>query len=135
VYELDGHVLLLGVGHDGNTTVHLAEVLAGVRYFRPKYLTVLENGRPVRFEYREIDHCCENFNLVDAWLDAHRLQRRGTVGHGEARLMRSRDLVETAVLRLRADETVFLHPPGVDSECDEARANITVPPSGPGERR
>ena len=28
VYELDGQVLLLGVGHDGNTTIHLAENLA-----------------------------------------------------------------------------------------------------------
>ena len=29
VYELDGQVLLLGVGHDSNTTIHLAEHLAG----------------------------------------------------------------------------------------------------------
>ena len=28
VYELDGQVLLLGVGHDANTTIHLAESLA-----------------------------------------------------------------------------------------------------------
>jgi len=32
VYELDGQVLLLGVGHDDNTTTHLAESLGGVRY-------------------------------------------------------------------------------------------------------
>lgn len=31
VYELDGQVLLLGVGHDCDTTVHVAEHLAGVR--------------------------------------------------------------------------------------------------------
>ena len=125
VYEMDGHVLLLGVGHDGNTTVHLAEVLAGVRYYRPKHLTILENGVPARLEYREIDHCCENFSLLDEWLDARGLQRRGAVGYGEARLMRSRAVIDTAVARLRADEAVFLHPPGVDEECDEARASIT----------
>jgi aminoglycoside 3-N-acetyltransferase len=125
VYELDGHVLLLGVGHDGNTTVHLAEVLAGVRYYRPKHLTILDGGRPARFEYREIDHCCENFSLMDSWLDARHLQRRGIAVHGEARLMRSRAVVETAIMHLRSDETVFLHPPGVDAECDEARASLT----------
>lgn len=125
VFEMDGHVLLLGVGHDGNTTVHLAEVLAGVRYYRPKHLTILKDGVPTRLEYREIDHCCENFNLLDGWLDARGLQQRGIVGHGEARLMRSRAVVETAVEHLRADETVFLHPPGVDSECDEARASLS----------
>ena len=30
-YELDAQVLLLGVGHYANTTIHLAENLAGVR--------------------------------------------------------------------------------------------------------
>jgi len=32
VYQLDGQVLLLGVGHDADTTLHLAELLAGARY-------------------------------------------------------------------------------------------------------
>src|SRR5215468_916936 len=42
VYELDGQVLLPGVGHDVNTTIHLAESLAGVRYRRKKYGTVIK---------------------------------------------------------------------------------------------
>jgi aminoglycoside 3-N-acetyltransferase len=42
VYERDGQVLLLGVGHDANTTIHLAESLAGVRYRRKKYLIYLK---------------------------------------------------------------------------------------------
>lgn len=124
VFELGGQVLLLGVGHDSNTTVHLAEALAGVRYRAQKYLTVRIDGRPVRHEYGETDHCCENFAKLDAWLDAAGKQRRGRVGHAEARLMRSRDVVDTAVRELRANETVFLHPPGVDAECDAARASI-----------
>jgi aminoglycoside N3'-acetyltransferase len=124
VCELDGQVLLLGVGHDADTTVHLAETLAGVRYWLPKYAMVLRDGVPARYEYREIDHCCERFNLLDDWLEAEGRQRRGTVGHAEARLARARDIVEVALLRLRENETVFLHPPGVDSECDEARASL-----------
>ena len=70
VYELDGQVLLLGVGHDANTTIHLAESLAGVRYRRRKHLTLLKDGKPQRLDYREIDHCCENFNLMDEWLES-----------------------------------------------------------------
>ena len=70
VYELDGQVLLLGVGHDADTTIHVAENIAGVRYRQPKHATVLERGRPKRYEYGETDHCCENFSLVDAWLQA-----------------------------------------------------------------
>jgi aminoglycoside N3'-acetyltransferase len=122
VYEFGGQILLLGVGHDANTTIHLAESLAGVRYRRPKWLTIMRAGQPVRVSYSEIDHCCHNFNLVDGWLDDE--QRRGRVGHGDARLIDSRTVVATVIARLRANETVFLHEPGVDSECDEARASI-----------
>ncbi len=127
-YELDAQVLLLGAGHDANTTIHLAENLAGVRYRREKYVTIPEHGRPIRFDYREIDHCCENFALVDGWLDEQGLQKRGIVGHGEARLARSRDIAKVALEHLRAEETVFLHPLGVDEECDEARRSLPAEP-------
>ncbi len=123
-YELDAQVLLLGVDHDASTTIHLAENLAGVRYRRDKYVTVLRDGRPVRLEYREIDHCCQEFALVDRWLDEKNLQKHGIVGHGEARLIRSRDIVKLVTARLRTEETVFLHPMGVDDECDEARRSL-----------
>ncbi|HEY5728703.1 MAG TPA: AAC(3) family N-acetyltransferase [Anaerolineales bacterium] len=124
VYELDGYILLLGVEHTSNTTIHLSENMAGVRYRRDKYLTILKDGKPNRFEYSEIDHCCQNFSLVDDWLDEQGLQRRGKVGHAEARLVRSRDIVEVVTERLQENETIFLHPPGVDEECDEARASL-----------
>ena len=124
VHDLDGQVLLLGVGHDANTTLHLAENLASVRYRRQAVATVLVAGRATRCHYEEVDHCCENFSLMDGWLDAAGLQRRGTVGHGEARLARSRDLVRVAVAHLKDNETVFLHPSGACGECDEARTGL-----------
>lgn len=128
VYELDGQVLLLGVGHDANTTIHLAESLAGVRYRRKKYVLLLKEGRLTRFDYAEIDHCCENFSLADAWLEAEKLQSRGRVGHAEARLARSRDIVKVVTEQIQSNETVFLHPLGVDQECDEARASLVSSP-------
>jgi aminoglycoside 3-N-acetyltransferase len=57
-------------------------------------------------------------------LEADDLQRRGIVGHAEARLVRSQDVVRIALDRLRDNETVFLHPAGVDVEYDEARASL-----------
>jgi aminoglycoside 3-N-acetyltransferase len=123
-HDLDAQVLLLGVGHDGNTTVHLAEELAGVRYRIPKSLTAWQHGRAVRVDYAEIDHCCAGFAQLDDWLEAVGQQVRGRVGHGEARLMRARDVVAAALARLRAHETVFLHAPGVCEECDVARASL-----------
>jgi aminoglycoside N3'-acetyltransferase len=122
VLELDGQVLLLGVGHDANTTLHVAEAIAGVRYRQPKHATVLEGGKPKRYEYGETDHCCERFALLDDWLGTR--QERGQVGRGAARLAHSREIVAAALAHLREDETVFLHPPGACAECDLARAGI-----------
>ena len=87
VYELDGQVLLLGIGHPSDTTIHLAELLAGVRYRRPKSVLVRQGEQIARVDYGENDHCCQNFALVAGWLDAKGLQRRGVVGHAGARLV------------------------------------------------
>jgi len=91
VHDLDGQVLLLGVGHDADTTLHLAELLAGVPYRVPSYCTVLQDGRPVRIDYGENDHCCERFAFADEWLRARGLQAEGRIGHAHARLARARD--------------------------------------------
>ncbi|HET6778780.1 MAG TPA: AAC(3) family N-acetyltransferase [Gemmatimonadales bacterium] len=126
VYELGGQVLLLGVGHDANTTIHLAENLAEVRYGRRKHLVTVNGGQLTRVDYIEIDHCCEKFNLLDGWLDQAGEQRRGIVGRGPARLASSRAIVHTALVHLAEDETTFLHPPGLCTECDEARATLSL---------
>ena len=126
VHELDGQVLLLGVGHDANTTLHLAELLAGVPYRVPKHCTVPgPNGRPVRIDYGENDHCCARFALADDWLRARGLQREGRVGHAHARLVRSRDVVAVALEHLARDPLVFLHERGSGcGDCDEAWNSI-----------
>lgn len=124
VYELGGQVLLLGVGHSEDTTIHLAESLAGVRYRSRKHLFIDKAGNPTRFDYEEIDHCCENFHLAGEWLDATGVQRKGKVGGADALLARSTDIVRVVRERLQENEMIFLHPFGVDEECDEARASV-----------
>jgi len=125
VHELDGRVLLIGVGHDANTTVHLAEILAGVPYRVPKHITIEFGRRPVRIDYLENDHCCQRFAFVDEWLRDRGLQSEGHVGHAHARLMRARDVVSVVCERLATDPLLFLHPPDARcEECDEARASV-----------
>ena len=46
-----------------------------------------------------------------------------TVGRAEARLIRSRDLVDVVVKKLREDPMRFLCEPGQCDECDLARAH------------
>jgi aminoglycoside N3'-acetyltransferase len=124
-HDLDGWVLLLGAGHDANTTVHLGEYVADVPYRLPKTCTVLRDGRPVRVEYGEIDHCCRNFAMVGDWLAARGLERQGPVGRGVARLMRARDVVSVVVDELRHDRCRFLCRSGC-AECAAARASVPV---------
>ena len=124
VHELDGKVLLLGVDHEVDTTLHLAELLAGVPYRVPKEITVLEDGRPRRITYGENDHCTRRFALAGAWLDDRGLQSRGRVGRAVALIARSRDIVSVAVEHLADDPLIFLHPPGSCADCDEAHRSL-----------
>jgi len=124
-WELDAQVLLLGVEHSENTTIHLAELLANVPYGVRKDCMVLDDGKATRVEYLENDHCCERFRLVGEWLRARDLERSGQVGSAVARVVRSRDVVDVAVEHLKQDPLVFLHPDqhGCE-ECIEARASV-----------
>lgn len=123
VHDLDGQVLLLGVDHTANTTIHLAELIAGVPYRLPKHCITVEDGRPVRIEYGENDHCCQRFAFVGDWLEGR--YAVGPVGHARATLMRSRDIVDAVTSRLRDDPLRFLHPPEDRcEECDAARATV-----------
>jgi len=125
VHDLDGQVLLLGVGHDADTSLHVAELLAKVPYGIPRHCTVMQDGRATRIDYLENDHCCQRFALADGWLRARGLQAEGPVGHGTARLFRARDVVRLAVDELRRDPLLFLHGTGEGcAECDEARRNM-----------
>lgn len=124
VHGLDGRILLLGVDHEVNTTLHLAELLASVPYRVKKEITVLENGRPTRIAYGENDHCTKRFALAGMWLDASGLQSAGRVGRGDALLVKSRDVVDLAVERLRKDPLLFLHPRGTCEDCDAAHRSL-----------
>jgi aminoglycoside N3'-acetyltransferase len=131
VYDLDGQVLLLGVGHEANTSLHLAELLARVPYRVPKYCTVEVDGVAARIDYGENDHCCERFALADEWLRGSGVQSEAQVGHARARLFRARDVVHLAVEHLARDPLLFLHP--ADSGCEECNlARATCSDGWPG---
>jgi aminoglycoside N3'-acetyltransferase len=125
VHDLDGQVLLLGAGHDADTMLHLAELMADVPYRVSKYCIVAQDGRAVRIDYEENDHCCQLFSLADGWLHQQGLQSEGRIGHAYARLARARDIVKVAVENLVRDRLVFLHPPDAGcADCDEARRSV-----------
>ncbi|HEX7151967.1 MAG TPA: AAC(3) family N-acetyltransferase [Thermoanaerobaculia bacterium] len=125
VHALDGQVLLLGVTHSENTTLHVAEALARVPY-SVEHPTVVEvDGVAQTVMIAETDHCCRRFTLADAWLREHGLQREGIVGNATARLFASRDLIAVTLPRLAADPLLFLCPRSEGcEECDVARDSV-----------
>ncbi len=127
VHDLDGQVLLLGVGYDACTTLHLAESLAGVPYSVFHSCVVEVDGSPRTVMIPETDHCCQRFALAEGWLAERGLQRKGRVGHGTARLCQARELVVVAVERLKRDPLIFLCPPSDHcGECDVARRSAEI---------
>lgn len=125
VHELDGQVLLLGVTHSEDTTLHLAEALARVPYSVTHPCVVEVDGVARVVEIAETDHCCTRFRFADGWLLAAGLQREGKVGNADARLFRSADLVRVAVEQLIAQPLIFLCPASDGcAECDIARASV-----------
>jgi aminoglycoside 3-N-acetyltransferase len=98
VYDRGGRVLLLGVGHGVNTSIHLAEYRADVPVeTRTDTAPVLRDGDRVvaRFEDVEIDS--DDFPAVGADYEREVGARTGAVGAAEATLVDQRSLVDFAV--------------------------------------
>lgn len=128
VYQLDGWILLLGVEHSANTTIHVAENMSNVPYRIPDRVRVTEGNRVRWIEYAEVNHCCQNFNKVGPLLRARHQLTVGQVGNATAQLVRSADVVRVAREQIERDPYYFLCAPGQchNNECDEARAYAHV---------
>jgi aminoglycoside N3'-acetyltransferase len=124
VYDANGKVVLLGVDHTANTTIHLAETVAGVPYSQRYRILIPSDDGPAAFDYDEPDSCCGGFVQVGDWLRTRGLTREGTFGNGHAMVASSRDIVATVVEELARDACRFLCEAGACEECDEARAAI-----------
>lgn len=98
IYDQSGYVLLLGVGHDSNTSIHLAEYAAEHEGKRTIdcYSPMRIKGRRVWKRYRDLDFLWDDFDRIGKdFEDANeRSFVKGKVGHAEATLIRQRDLVD-----------------------------------------
>jgi aminoglycoside 3-N-acetyltransferase len=98
VYELDGRVLLLGVGHDSNTSLHLAEYRSGRARPGTNAAPVVVGGRRqwVEFDDHELDS--SDFpSIGESFERTSGLATRGRVGNAEALIAPQRALVDHAV--------------------------------------
>ncbi|HEX3498315.1 MAG TPA: AAC(3) family N-acetyltransferase [Stellaceae bacterium] len=97
LYERDGWILLLGVGHDRNSSLHLAETRAVHGRRKLRRMPVERDGRVAWEEFPEVDDDRGRlFPLIGADYEKTGAARIGFVGSAESRLMRQRDLVDFA---------------------------------------
>jgi aminoglycoside 3-N-acetyltransferase len=99
LYDVGGYVLLLGVGHVNNTTLHLAEYRAD--YPGKEWVTqgapILVDGERRWVTFDELEGNSDDFEPIGEAFAAAGFERRGPVGSGEGRLMAVRALVDFAV--------------------------------------
>ncbi len=96
LYRADAQVLLLGVGYDRCTSLHLAEHRSGVREHVRQSGPVLVDGRRQWASWDDIDLDETDFPAVGAALDRTGNVHLGQVGNAVARLLRQRVAVDFA---------------------------------------
>ncbi len=96
LYDLDGYVLLLGVGFENNTSFHLAEYRAPVRRPMSQGAPVMVDGVRVWMEYDDIMLDDAPFGAIGAAFESTGEVAIGRVGVGTARLFKQRPAVDFA---------------------------------------
>jgi aminoglycoside 3-N-acetyltransferase len=121
LWRRNAWVLLIGCGHVSSSMIHVAEEVAGVPYLertRSQKVVTPDGFREVALRR---PNCSNSFIRIDAPLRAMNQIIDGDIGPSHLMLMRSHDIVSTAVEMLRADPYAFLCDPGTCPVCDEAR--------------
>lgn len=110
VYELTGYVLLLGVGHGNNTSLHLAEYRTEFpgKHWMQQGTAMMVDGRREWVQFRDLDWNDGDFPQIGTdFARTTGFERQGRVGQALARLMPQPALIDFAVTwlpRHRRDE-------------------------------
>ena len=99
IYKLNGQVLLLGVPHLNNSSLHLAEYLC--EYPGKKHITIgsaiYVNKKRTWVTWNELDNISDDFDDLGRDFEQSINYQPQKVGQAEARLLSQRDMVDFAV--------------------------------------
>jgi aminoglycoside 3-N-acetyltransferase len=106
LYDLNGYVLLLGVGYDSNTSFHLAEYRIPKRQELSMGAPILQGGQRRWVTYRDIQLNSDLFPQLGEAFESKGNISTGKVGSAACRLFPQRSAVDYAVewLHLRSGE-------------------------------
>jgi aminoglycoside 3-N-acetyltransferase len=96
IYDLDGWVLLLGVGYGNNTSFHLAEYRApGIKECR-QGAPIFEDGKREWTAYEDLDKDSSCFEELGIDFEKDKAVKTGKIGSANTRLFRQREAVDFA---------------------------------------
>jgi aminoglycoside 3-N-acetyltransferase len=102
VYRLDGKVLLLGCGHDSNTSLHLSEWRQSDPPRQQTSSSIRQPDGTARWvTWTDVAEDEEDFAVIGAEFDATGAVVKGPVGESTARLMSQRELVDFGTVWIR----------------------------------
>jgi aminoglycoside 3-N-acetyltransferase len=97
IYDLDGWVLLMGVGYANNSSFHLAEYRIPGGKTIERGSPISEDGRRVWKTYEDIDLDDEPFDDIGAAFERRHPIRKGHIGSAESKFFSQRAAVDFAV--------------------------------------
>lgn len=99
LYQLDGYVLLLGVGYDKNTSIHLADAKANYpsKHYGKESSAIMVNGKREWVTYETLVVDGEDFEEIGKAFENEYNVVIGKLGNATVRFMKQRELVDFAI--------------------------------------
>ncbi|WP_270180671.1 aminoglycoside N(3)-acetyltransferase [Alkalihalobacillus sp. CinArs1] len=94
IYQLNGMILLLGVGHDSNTSLHYAEHARPNKPLQTKAAALIENGERLWKSYEEIDYDSDVFEQIGKEFEKSGDFNCMKVGKATCKLINQRKMVD-----------------------------------------
>lgn len=110
LYDLQASILLIGVGYDNNTSLHLAEYNADSCFTYQQGSPIMENGKRVWKEYEEYIYDVGYFPIIGKEYEKTHSVSIDKVGQAECRLIPQKELVDfaTEMLKVRKKQLLEL---------------------------
>jgi len=114
LHQRNGWILLIGVGHTANISLHLAEIWANVPYVhRTAQLKSITGDETTMLGS---PGCTSGFAKIEPLLRQSRILRRRYIGNAESQLMRQQQAVSMAIAMLQGNPSSLL--------CDDESCRI-----------
>jgi len=131
IAQAGGKILLLGIGHAANTTIHVGETHARVPYLdvpffddSPTTAKVIVGEREITVDLIDPSGCSRTFGTVEYALRQEGAIQDFKIGAGVSQLMRGMDVIAAAKAMLASDPAGLLCNDPACHRCTQARIKV-----------